>query len=141
MKPIKTEPAKDITKEPAREETTDNTEKSTATDLHSNVFAQQFTAEEGGVSTDIYCPSCGEEINGSYLPIFVCPSCEIQIWRDTNGNVTHFEQKHTCPECSHTFGDLTDEAPTEFRRACRNLEQKAEGVFLGLDRIVNRMFA
>lgn len=112
-----------------------------STDNSSNVFSSQYSAGEGGMATDMYCPGCGEEIFGSFLSIFMCPHCQIQIWRDEEGNVTHFEQKHTCPECGHTFGDMTDEASTEFRKMCRNIEQKAEGVFLGLDRIVNRIFS
>jgi predicted RNA-binding Zn-ribbon protein involved in translation (DUF1610 family) len=104
-------------------------------------MSQQYSSQEGGVPTDMYCPSCREEICGSYLPIFECPHCDVKIWRDDKGNVISYEQKHTCPECGHTFGAWTDDAPTDFCRTVRNFEQKAEGVFLGLDRIVNRMFA
>jgi len=63
------------------------------------------------------------------------------MFRDDKGHVTNYEQKHTCPECNHAFSDMTYEAPSEFRRACRNLEQMTEGVMLGLDRIVNRILA
>jgi predicted RNA-binding Zn-ribbon protein involved in translation (DUF1610 family) len=137
----KPKPTKDRPKEPAKEEATADTDKNTASSLHPNFFAQQYSTEEGGIPTDMYCPACGEEIRGSHLPIFMCPHCENQIWRDDNGNVTNYEQKHTCPECGHTFGDMTDEAPTEFSRIVRNFEQKTESVFLGFDRIVNRIFA
>ena len=82
MKTIKAEPLEERTKEPAGEESPDNTEKSTVTSLHSNILAQQFTADEGGVPTDMYCPACREEIFGTYLPIFECPHCEVKIWRD-----------------------------------------------------------
>jgi predicted RNA-binding Zn-ribbon protein involved in translation (DUF1610 family) len=92
-----------------------------------NVFVQEYSAEEGGITTDMYCPGCGEEIEGSFLPMFRCPHCDILIFRDDKGNVTNYEQKHTCPECGHSFGDMTDEAPTEFRRMVRNFEQKTEG--------------
>ncbi|MEI6207677.1 MAG: hypothetical protein WCP20_12915 [Desulfuromonadales bacterium] len=106
-----------------------------------SMLAQQFSAADGGMVTDMYCPVCREEIFGTYLPIFECPHCEVKIWRDDKGNVTSYEQKHTCPECGHTFGTWTDDAPSEFCRTVRNFEQNAEGVFLGLDRMVNRLFS
>jgi hypothetical protein len=37
------------------------------------------------------CPNCDEEIGGSYLPVFKCPHCESQIWRDESGDVISFE--------------------------------------------------
>lgn len=141
MKSIKTEPAEDRTQEPARKESTDNIEKSTTSTRHPSIVAQQFSVCEGGVPTDMYCPACREEIFGTYLPIFECPHCDVKIWRDDKGNVTSYEQKHTCPECGHSFGKWTDDPPSEFARTVRNFEQKAESAFLGLDRIVNRLFA
>lgn len=141
MKTIKSEPEEDRAEEPTKDETTDNTKKSTAISSYPSIFAQQFTPGEGGVPTDMYCPACREEIFGTYLPIFECPHCEVKIWRDDKGNVTSYEQKHTCPECGHIFGKWTDDPPSEFSRAVRDFEQKAECVFLGLDRIVNRIFA
>lgn len=131
----------DKTPKPATEESSNQAVKDCNSSNHQSFFAQQYSSSEGGMLTDMYCPGCGEEISGSYLPVFMCPHCEIQIWRDDKGNVTHHEQKHTCPECGHVFGDLTDEAPTEFRRMVRNFEQKAESAFMGLDRIVNRILA
>lgn len=126
---------------PAPEETADKTKKSSGKRFSSNILMQQVSEDEGGVPTDMYCPGCREEIHGSYLPIFFCPFCEIQIWRDDSGTVTNYEQKHTCPDCGHTFGELTDAAPNDFQRMVRSFEQKTESVFLGLDRIVNRIFA
>ena len=105
------------------------------------VYAQQYSKEEGGMTTEIFCPACGEEICGSYLPLFRCPHCDIMIFRDDKGQVTNHEQKHTCPECGHTFGEMSDEAPTEFRRFCRTFEQKTEGVMIQLDRFVSRLLA
>jgi len=70
MEPTRTEATEERTNEPAREETTDNSGESSATSSHSNILAQQYTANEGGVRTDMYCPACLEEIFGSYLPIF-----------------------------------------------------------------------
>ena len=121
--------------------TENRAENQTSSSIQSNVFAQQYTAEEGGVPTNLYCPDCGEEIEGTFLTIFRCPHCDILIFRDDKGNVTNYEQKHTCPECGHTFGDMTDEAPTEFRRMVRNFEQKTEGVMLGFDKIISRILA
>lgn len=132
-----------VTTEPSPTEPEAATDATTveATPNSPGIFAQEYSAEEGGKPTEIYCPACGEEINGSYLPMFRCPHCAILIFRDENGNVTNHEQKHTCPECGHTFGEMSDEAPTEFRRMCRNLEQKTEGVMLQLDRFVTRLLA
>ena len=128
-------------KECSKEDPTQGDVNDTGSSVHTSIFSQQYSASEGGISTDMFCPTCGDTISGTFLPIFRCPHCEILIWRDDKGHVTNYERKHTCPECGHTFNDMTDEAPTEFRRACRNLEQKAEGVFLGLDRIMNRILA
>ena len=108
--------------------------------LHdSGIFSQQYTPDEGGVPTEIFCPSCGDEICGSYLPLFRCPHCNILIFRDEDGHVTNYEQQHTCPQRGHTFGEMTDEAPTEFRRFCRDIEQKTEGVMIQLNRFVERL--
>lgn len=76
MEPIKTEATEERTNEPARKETTDNREEFTATSQHSNILAQQFTADEGGVQTDMYCPACREEIFGTYLPISITKDVE-----------------------------------------------------------------
>jgi predicted RNA-binding Zn-ribbon protein involved in translation (DUF1610 family) len=141
METIETEPAGAASESSIQEEATTTTRINSGSPLHPNFFAQQYTAAEGGVPKDMYCPSCGEEISGFHLPIFMCPHCENQIWRDDKGNVTNYEQKHTCPECGHRFGEITDEASTEFRKVVRNFEQKAESAFLGLDRIVNRIFS
>jgi predicted RNA-binding Zn-ribbon protein involved in translation (DUF1610 family) len=141
MKNIVTEQSASTLKEPATEESADITGADSASPPPSNIFAEQHSAIEGGIPTDLYCPACGEEISGSYLPMFRCPHCNILMFRDDKGHVTNHEQKHTCPECGHAFSDFTDDAPSDFRRACRNLEQKAEGVMLGLDRIVNRILA
>ena len=122
-------------------ESASNAGKSTESTITSNIFAQQYSAEDGGIPTDMYCPACGEEIEGSFLPMLRCPHCNILMFRDDKGNVTSYEQKHTCPECGHNFGDMTDEAPSDFRRACRNVEQKVEGVMLGLDRVVQRFLS
>ena len=105
------------------------------------IFSQQYSADEGGMSTEIFCPSCGEEIRGSYLPCFRCPHCSTLIFRDERGIVISYEQTHTCPECGHTFGEMSEEAPTDFRRFCRNFEQKTEGVILQLERFVGRLLA
>ena len=121
-------------------EGTGNEKDQESASISGSIFARQYSASEGGMDTDLHCPGCGEQINGSYLPIFRCPFCDIQIWRNDRGIITNYEQKHTCPECGHTFGELTEEAPTEFKRMCRTFEQKTEGVFMELDRIVNRIF-
>lgn len=104
-------------------------------------FARQYPAEEGGMATAMYCPSCGGEIHGSYLPVFTCPHCEIFIFRDDRGAVTMYEQKQTCPECGHSFAVMIDEIPTEFRRVSRDLERVVEGAVLGLDRIAKELFS
>jgi len=70
------------------------------------VFTRQYSESQGGVATDLFCPSCGDTISGTYLPIFRCPHCEILIWRDDQGTVTHYEQRHTCPECCHAFNKM-----------------------------------
>jgi len=76
MEPIKTEATEERTNEPASEEAADNSEESSVASSHSNILSQQFTADEGGVQTDMYCPACREEIFGTYLPIFECPSLD-----------------------------------------------------------------
>ena len=105
------------------------------------IFSQQYSAEEGGMPTEIFCPSCREDIRGSYLPCFRCPNCSTLIFRDDRGIVISYEQTHTCPECGHTFGEMSTEASSEFRRFCRNLEQKTERVMLQLDRFVSQLLA
>jgi predicted RNA-binding Zn-ribbon protein involved in translation (DUF1610 family) len=140
MKEIEAASTENDRNEPAKEKPTDNSEKNTAS-THPGILAQQCTVADGGMATDMYCPACREEIFGTYLPIFECPHCAIKIWRDDKGNVTSYEQKHTCPECGHTFGAWSEDAPNDFCRVVRNFEQKAEGVFLGIDRMVNRIFA
>lgn len=130
-----------ISSESSRDEARITGDDNQATSACPNVFAQKHSAEEGGMPTDIYCPACGEEISGSYLPMFRCPHCDVLIFRDDKGNVTNYEQKHTCPECGHIFGEMSDEASTEFRRMVRNFEQKTESAILGLDKIVSRIFA
>jgi len=122
------------------EETADKVERKSGKRFSSNILMQQVSEDEGGVPTDMYCPGCREEIHGSYLPIFFCPYCEIQIWRDDSGTVTNYEQKHTCPDCGHTFGELTDDAPNDFQRMVRSFEQKTESAILGLDRVFSRIF-
>lgn len=62
-------------------------------------LAQQHTFSEGGIKTDLTCPSCREEVFGIYLPTFKCPHCEIMIWRDETGNITNYENQFACPEC------------------------------------------
>lgn len=111
------------------------------TEEDSSVFTKQFSESEGGIPTDLFCPDCGDTICGTYLPIFRCPHCEILIWRDEDGTVTYYEQKHTCPECGHSFNGMAEEEPNEFRRACSNLEQKVEEVFKEIDHIVDRFLA
>jgi chromosomal replication initiator protein len=70
------------------------------TSTQSPVFlARQYSSSEGGVLTDMLCPNCSEKIKGSFLPVFRCPHCESRIWRNEDGNVTSFENKHACPEC------------------------------------------
>lgn len=134
-------PQTENTHEAPRTEAAVDAEATSTSSTEPSIFAQQFSAAEGGMATDMYCPSCGEEISGSFLPVFRCPHCEILIFRDEKGNVTNYEQKHTCPECGNIFGDMTEEAPTEFRRICHSLEQNTESVFLGLDRAMSRFFS
>lgn len=141
MEPIGTKSKEGSIKEPRNVQSISTPFTDAISSTLNNNLAQQYSSDESGMPTDMYCPACGEEISGSYLTTFKCPHCDIHIWRDDKGNITNYEQKHTCPECGHTFSDMTDEAPTEFRRVIRNFEQKAEGVFLGLDRIVNRIFS
>ena len=124
----------------AMKETSGTTAGDAAASLRRNFFAKQYSANECGIPTDIYCLACGEKIYGSFLPTFKCPHCEILICRDDSGNITNFEQRHTCPECGHRFSKMADKALTEFRRRCVNFEEKTEEVFLEFDRILNRLF-
>ncbi len=64
-----------------------------------NNLSQQHPSSKGGMSTDMFCPSCREEICGFYLPTFRCPHCSSMIWRDEEGNVTNSEYHQACPEC------------------------------------------
>lgn len=93
-----------------------------------DIFSQQYSAEEGGMPTEIFCPSCGEEISGSYLPCFRCPHCSTLMFRDERGIVITYEQMHTCPECERA--DLlliSDFAMPEFSaEALREIHQARE---------------
>ena len=62
-------------------------------------LSQQHSSSKGGISTDMLCPSCDEEICGFYLPTFRCPHCSSKISRDEEGKVTSFENTFACPEC------------------------------------------
>lgn len=84
MDSVKTTQSDNQPEEPVREEAADSTGNGASTP-HSNIFAQQFTADDGGVPTDMYCPGCREEIHGSYLPIFFCPFLKSRFGATTVG--------------------------------------------------------
>ena len=71
----------------AKHEPPDTTAKEEKSSLCPKSYPQQCTPDEGGMRTDIYCQICGGEISGSYLTIFKCPHCKVQIWRDDKNNV------------------------------------------------------
>jgi hypothetical protein len=58
----------DKTKIPATEESANQTVKDCNPSTHRSFFAQQYSSSEGGMPTDMCCPACGEEINGSHIP-------------------------------------------------------------------------
>jgi hypothetical protein len=69
------------------------------------LLAQQYSAEEGGIEIDILCPECRELVQGSYLPIFRCPHCDIMIAIDPeDGEIMYHEQggEEYCAECGHS---------------------------------------
>ena len=141
MRTTGNESKKDRSKGQIKEEGIDPTaEVANSSSYFVRFMARQYTAAEGGVQTDMKCPECGTEIIGTYLPIFNCPHCDIQIWRDEKGNAINFEMIHTCPECNHSFNDTANDASSEFRKMCRTIEQQLEGVFNRLDHVVGHLF-
>ena len=98
MKTTETAQTEDSSRDHAKEDTTDTTSRQLPSFL-----ARQYSASEGGVQTDMNCPNCDDEISGSFLPVFRCPHCESQIWRDEDGDVTSYENKNVCQESSRGF--------------------------------------
>jgi hypothetical protein len=78
--------------DPITEESTEAFEKEAKPLLQPSILTKQYSPYDGGVPTEMECPDCEEEITGSYLPVFKCPHCDCQIWRDNNGDVIHYEQ-------------------------------------------------
>ncbi|MEI6207676.1 MAG: hypothetical protein WCP20_12910 [Desulfuromonadales bacterium] len=76
--------------EPSKEETTGTTVND-STSQYPSFLARQYSACDGGVQAEMNCPACDEEICGSYLPVFNCPHCESQIWRNESGDVISYE--------------------------------------------------
>lgn len=64
-------------------------------------LTQETSPEEGGVEVDMLCPDCRELIQGTYLPMFRCPECEVAIFLDEDGELIAHERNtgHVCDEC------------------------------------------
>jgi len=124
MEAIEITSAEDSTKETAKNETTDTPE----SQQYPSFLARQYPVSEGGMETDLDCPGCDKEISGSYLPVFKCPHCESQIWRDNNGDVTHCEQNGANLEMSE-----------ETKQLIRKYMQRAKTLLGGFEVFVDKM--
>lgn len=128
MESIENTSTEDSTKETAKNETNDTPETETTSPQFPSFLARQYPISEGGMQTDMDCPNCEEEISGSYLPVFKCPHCESQIWRDNNGDVTHCEQNGANLELSE-----------ETKQLIRKYMQRAKTLLGGFEVFVDKM--
>ncbi len=111
-----------------------------AADPSASILRQRLGATdpvaEHGQEMDLLCPECSRPIDGTYLPIFRCPHCDVMICVDEQGSVLwHQGEETSCPECGHTYRTVVmdmDQSP--FRRFTR----KIEDFVLGLDHVVQR---